>query len=390
MSAVALIKFTQGATVGTAGVAQLGIVSSIVTVQNGSVSDIASWQIDVIDAPTGSVVPVTTIAYSNSGNTPSATFTPDITGSYRIRLQVWDVVNRVGTVKDTDIRVFAIPELNSFIVPPYQAWPQQLPPTQSGATGNKPDEMNFAGQTKGWGGTGEDGLLNDLIKSFGTSAAFTLAGTYLNGATDAAQTLVLSTANSPLGKGLVIDSTQGGYSSGTFALSILQPDVSDGITWTPSIKVNKVGGLLFSAIVAGPQTYTYEWLTAVRGGEGAALSYILQTTAADGIPVDSIAVDSGSGITISDNHNANINLDEGIVTITSDPGWHAVMYVGNLELQLGGTVGSVTSDGVGVIKIANCITPPPSTPSGGGVLYVEGGALKFKGSSGTVTTIAPA
>jgi hypothetical protein len=32
----------------------------------------------------------------------------------------------------------------------------------------------------------------------------------------------------------------------------------------------------------------------------------------------------------------------------------------------------------------------PSTPSGGGTLYVEGGALKFRGSSGTVTTIAVA
>jgi hypothetical protein len=32
----------------------------------------------------------------------------------------------------------------------------------------------------------------------------------------------------------------------------------------------------------------------------------------------------------------------------------------------------------------------PNTPSGGGVFYVESGALKYKGSSGTVTTIAPA
>jgi hypothetical protein len=32
----------------------------------------------------------------------------------------------------------------------------------------------------------------------------------------------------------------------------------------------------------------------------------------------------------------------------------------------------------------------PATPTGGGVMYVEGGALKYKGSSGTVTTIAPA
>lgn len=36
------------------------------------------------------------------------------------------------------------------------------------------------------------------------------------------------------------------------------------------------------------------------------------------------------------------------------------------------------------------IAAAPATPTGGGVMYVEGGALKFKGSSGTVTTIAPA
>lgn len=46
--------------------------------------------------------------------------------------------------------------------------------------------------------------------------------------------------------------------------------------------------------------------------------------------------------------------------------------------------------GVGVLAIANATTPPPNTPSGGGVIYVEAGALKYKGSSGTVTTIANA
>lgn len=46
--------------------------------------------------------------------------------------------------------------------------------------------------------------------------------------------------------------------------------------------------------------------------------------------------------------------------------------------------------GSGVIGIANCTTPPSTTPSGGGVFYVDSGALKYKGSSGTVTTIAPA
>jgi hypothetical protein len=36
--------------------------------------------------------------------------------------------------------------------------------------------------------------------------------------------------------------------------------------------------------------------------------------------------------------------------------------------------------------------PEPATPAQGGVLYVDSadGALKFKGSAGTVTTVAPA
>lgn len=52
---------------------------------------------------------------------------------------------------------------------------------------------------------------------------------------------------------------------------------------------------------------------------------------------------------------------------------------------------NTTSFGSGtkVIGIANG-TAPSTNPSGGGVLYVESGALKYRGSSGTVTTIAPA
>lgn len=43
-----------------------------------------------------------------------------------------------------------------------------------------------------------------------------------------------------------------------------------------------------------------------------------------------------------------------------------------------------------VIYIGNATTTPSGTPTGGGVLYVQSGALKYKGTSGTVTTIANA
>lgn len=45
-------------------------------------------------------------------------------------------------------------------------------------------------------------------------------------------------------------------------------------------------------------------------------------------------------------------------------------------------------DAAGRIYMANTTAPP--TPTGGGVIYPEAGALKYKGSSGTVTVLAPA
>jgi hypothetical protein len=59
-----------------------------------------------------------------------------------------------------------------------------------------------------------------------------------------------------------------------------------------------------------------------------------------------------------------------------------------------GNVGIGTTDqfggGVKVVGLANATTAPSTNPTGGGVLYVESGALKYRGSSGTVTTIANA
>lgn len=48
----------------------------------------------------------------------------------------------------------------------------------------------------------------------------------------------------------------------------------------------------------------------------------------------------------------------------------------------------ITPDGNILIK--NTAAAPGSNPTGGGYFYVESGALKYRGSSGTVTTIAPA
>jgi hypothetical protein len=46
--------------------------------------------------------------------------------------------------------------------------------------------------------------------------------------------------------------------------------------------------------------------------------------------------------------------------------------------------------GSAVVFIGNASTLPTTNPSGGGILYVDAGALKYRGTSGTVTTIANA
>jgi hypothetical protein len=55
-----------------------------------------------------------------------------------------------------------------------------------------------------------------------------------------------------------------------------------------------------------------------------------------------------------------------------------------------GIGGTSFGSGALVMFIANATTAPTTNPTGGGILYVEGGALKYRGSSGTVTTIANA
>jgi hypothetical protein len=46
--------------------------------------------------------------------------------------------------------------------------------------------------------------------------------------------------------------------------------------------------------------------------------------------------------------------------------------------------------GKGVIVIANASVAPTRNIAGAGILFVEDGALKYRGSNGTVTVIAPA
>lgn len=98
-------------------------------------------------------------------------------------------------------------------------------------------------------------------------------------------------------------------------------------------------------------------------------------------------------------NNANSADISGIFSGTDD-----VLYLGDSTNSVGVNIRSKTGGFTqimfnGVVShtfdanklfIANSGTPPTTDPTGGGVLYVESGSLKFRGSSGTVTTLAAA
>jgi hypothetical protein len=75
-----------------------------------------------------------------------------------------------------------------------------------------------------------------------------------------------------------------------------------------------------------------------------------------------------------------------------DTGFETILVV--QRLAAGGNIGFRTRSqfgaGGGVIAIANATVAPTESPTDGGILWVENGAMKYRGSNGTVTVIAPA
>lgn len=68
-------------------------------------------------------------------------------------------------------------------------------------------------------------------------------------------------------------------------------------------------------------------------------------------------------------------------------GRHVISLVRGAELT---TTQMPASTGDGVVYLANAATDPSANSVGGGILYESGGAFVHRGTSGTVTTVAPA
>jgi len=96
--------------------------------------------------------------------------------------------------------------------------------------------------------------------------------------------------------------------------------------------------------------------------------------------------DANSGIVFFTANNADVMAQRFEIEADSDKPNAHFTNIGNLGVLTTNQFGS----GDGVIGIANATTAPTTNPTGGGVLYVEAGALKYRGSSGTITTLGVA
>lgn len=114
----------------------------------------------------------------------------------------------------------------------------------------------------------------------------------------------------------------------------------------------------------------------------------------------------GAQLGATDLNGGNLYLSSGIVTGTGtsnvyinaagNNGTGTTSYSAATVLFVGGTgnVGVNRSagfgNGLGVISILDAATNPSTNPLGGGILYSDAGAGKWRGSSGTTTTFGPA
>lgn len=130
MAVAALLKFVQGATVGTPGRALFGVTGTAVQTSNGASvpGPVVTWTFTVIAVPNGSSVP---LGVAQSGVTSTWSFTPDVVGCYLIEITVEDALGNTAS----DARCFGVKTSSGRLIPCF--------------LGDN-SSMNFGGQATGW------------------------------------------------------------------------------------------------------------------------------------------------------------------------------------------------------------------------------------------------
>lgn len=136
-----------------------------------------------------------------------------------------------------------------------------------------------------------------------------------------------------------------------------------------------------------------------QNGNGGA-SEIHARNFANSLDVTLLALDANDAIQIGANNTGGVVLNgNGGLNFSSGAGGDIVPQAGaGASISIGATgdgvqLGSKTrafGGGVGVVGLRDSTTAPTTNPANGGILYSVAGALKWRGSAGTVTALAPA
>ena len=126
------------------------------------------------------------------------------------------------------------------------------------------------------------------------------------------------------------------------------------------------------------------------------LDETVRSLSAISVDISDITTLSNQAVSIANSAIAALNtlatpgssytIDAGNVT----SGTMAQARVTNLSSDLALKANAASPNLSGVITVANATTTPSTNPTGGGFLYSSGGALLWRGSSGTITLIANA
>ena len=240
---------------------------------------------------------------------------------------------------------------------------------------------------------GEDAGLNDNLTAGNQNVAFGV---------DALKSNVSSKYNVAIGYGAMTGATAGNASIGIgrFALSgmvgIANANIGIGIQTGSSINGGDnniiLGGYSCASLTTGSGNIAigYSCDSNNTGNDNIVIGrFAGQGTAGSRSQNIFIGYQAGNSVSTGST-NIVIGYDEDLPTATTSNymniGGFLFGEMTNNNLGLGTTD---YASGVGVMALVNA-TAPSGTPVGGGVLYVEAGALKFKGSSGTITTLGVA
>jgi hypothetical protein len=186
--------------------------------------------------------------------------------------------------------------------------------------------------------------------------------------------LLFKTGNTKCGNGLTAGSWNNFVPAGVFKHSWGYMSTSDGTTYTELATLTANTGVL-AVLGTTASTSTSSGALVVSGGVGVAGA------------INGGGNASFTGLVLSSGASAGFGVES-----RDGSGYRTTWYnpTGDdmqLDFATIGTKFTIRSDAV--LLLANA-TAPASNPTGGGYLYVESGALKYRGSSGTITTIANA